>query len=117
MKWAIAMHTKEYTSYDGVKHEAETKLFKCPFEFRQVVYYVYKQERPFRKPRWVVRKDRISSVWATNIFGVRLEDGDCIDEKMFDRLFTDKEAAIEFCLKKNQHSKVKIYNEYSYGII
>ena len=108
MKWTVTMHTKEYTDYDGVIHEASTQTFECPFEYRQEVYYVYPEERMFRKTRWVVRKTRISSVWATNIFGVRLDCGDYIHEDWFYRLFTNKEDAIEFCLKKNQHLKVKI---------
>ena len=112
MQWEITMHKNAYTSYDGVKHEASTQVFKCPFELHQVVYYVYEQERIFRSPIWVIRKDRVSSVWATNVFGVRLLDGDYITEDSFDRLFTDKEAALEFCAKKNQHAKVKIYNQY-----
>lgn len=116
MQWAIGMHTKAYTTHDGVAHEAKTQIFKCPFEFRQIVYYVYKQERAFRKPRWVVRKDRVGSVWATNIFGVRLDSGDCVTEEMFDRLFTNKTEAIEFCLKKNQQVNVKVYNEDSWTL-
>ena len=116
MQWAIGMHTKAYTGYDGTAHEEKTQIFRCPFEFRQIVYYVYKQERAFRKPRWVVRKDRVASVWATNIFGVRLDTGDYIDEKMFNRLFVTKEEAIEFCLKKNQQANVKVYNEESWRL-
>ena len=109
MQWTVTMHTKEYTDYDGFVHEAATKTFECPFEYRQEVYYVYPQERAFRKTRWVVLKTRISSVWATNIFGVRLDNGDYVDEDWFYRIFTKREEAIEFCLKKNQHLKVKIY--------
>ena len=112
MKWTVTKHTKEYTDYGGVVHEAETKIFECPFEFLQTVYYAYPKERLLRKPTWVIVKTRISSVWATNIFGVCLEyDNNHIHEDWFYRLFTDKESAIEFCLKKNQQSKVKIYND------
>ena len=112
MNWTITINTKEYTDYKGVVHEAETKTFECPFEYRQDVYYVYPKERLFRKTKWVILKTKIRSVWATNCFGVSLEyDNNHIDEDLFYRLFTDKEAAIEFCLQKNRQSKVKIYND------
>ena len=110
MKWTVTISAKEYTDYDGVVHDAATKTFECPFEYYQDVYYVYREKKPFRKARWVARKSRVSSIWATNIFGVRLDNGEWIDEDMFYRLFTDKEEAIEFCLKKNQHSQIKIYD-------
>ena len=111
MNWTVTMNSKEYTDYDGFVYEAKTKTFECPFEYRQDVYYVYPKERLFRKAKWVILKTKISSVWATNCFGVCLEyDNNHIPEDWFHRLFTDKEAAIEFCLKKNEHSKVKIYN-------
>ena len=111
MNWTITMHSKERTDYDGFVHEAKTTTFECPFEFRQTVYYAYPLERMFRKTRWVVRKTNISSVWASNIFGVRLDCGDYIHEDLFYRLFTDKESAIDFCTKKNQQLKVKIYGD------
>ena len=111
MKWTITTHIKQYTDYDGYVHEAKTETFECPFEYRQEVYYAYPKERLFRKTKWVILKTRISSVWATNCFGVCLEyDGNHIHEDLFYRLFTNKEDAIEFCLKKNRQSKVKIYN-------
>lgn len=110
MNWTVTMHTKEYTDYAGVVHEAATKTFECPFEYRQEVYYAYPQYRTFRKTRWVVLKTKISSVWATNIFGVRLDSGEWVDEDWFYRIFTNKEDAIEFCLKKNNQAKVKVYD-------
>lgn len=111
MKWTVTMNSKEYVDYGGVVHKADTKTFECPFEYRQDIYYAYPKERLFRKTQWVLIKTRISSIWVTNCFGVCLEyNGNHIPEEWFYRLFTDKEAAIEFCLKKNQHSTVKIYN-------
>ena len=112
MKWTVISNYEERTDYDGFVYKAKTETFECPFEYMQDVYYVYKKDRLFRKPKWVVLKTRIRSVWATNCFGVSLEyDNRCITENEFDRLFTDRESAIEFCLKKNNHSKVKIYND------
>ena len=109
MTWTVTMHINAYADYDGTMHAADTKTFECPFECFQDVYYAYPEERMFRKTRWVVRKSSISSVWATNMFGVCLDTHEHIPEDMFHRLFTDKEAAIEFCLKKNNQAKVKVY--------
>ena len=110
MKWTITTHIKQYTDYDGFVHEEKTKTFECPFEYHQDVYYVYPERHLFRKDKWVIRKSMITEVWATNIFGVCLDNGYHIHEDWFYMLFTNKEDAIEFCLKKNQQSKVKIYN-------
>ena len=110
MKWTVTIYPKERIDCDE-RTVCQTKTFECPFEYWQTVYYAYPQERLFRKTRWVVRKSTIIEVWATNTFGVCLDDGNHIHEDLFYRLFTDKEAAIEFCLKKNQRSKIKIYND------
>jgi predicted lipase len=85
-------------------------VFECPFKLGQTVYYTYPLKRLFRKDKWVVRKSKIIEVWATNCFGVCLDDCNHIPEDWFYRIFIDKESAIEFCLKKNQREKVKIYN-------
>lgn len=113
MKWTVAIHTQKYTDYDEktVQVKDDVKTFECPFKFHQDVYYVYPEHRLFKKDRWVIRKSIITEVWATNIFGVALDGGHHIHEDLFYRLFINKEEAIEFCLKKNQQSKVKIYNE------
>lgn len=110
MKWTVTISSSEYTDYDGFVHDAKTKTFECPFEVGQNVYYVYPEIRMFRKDRWVVRKSRVCEVWATNIFGVCLDNENHIDEGLFYRIFEDKESAIEFCLKKNNQAKVKIYD-------
>lgn len=111
MEWIITMHSPEYIDYDGYVQEEKTKIFKCPFEFHQDIYYAFKKHRFLRKPKWAIYKGYVLSVWATNIVGVQLDNGWHIDEYNFDRLFTDRESAIEFCLKKNQQSKIKIYND------
>ena len=102
MKWIITM----YSGDKEINH-----VFECPFESTQTVYYAYPQKRLFRQDRWVIRKSRVVSVWATNCCGICLDNSEWISEDWFYRLFTDKESAIEFCLRKNQHEKVKIYNQ------
>lgn len=110
MNWTITMHSPEYTDYDGFVHKEDVKTFECPFEFHQTVYYVYREKKPFRKAKWVARKSIVTSVWATNIFGVCLDNNEHITQNWFNRLFDDREAAIEFCLKKNNQAKVKVYD-------
>jgi hypothetical protein len=85
------------------------KTFECPFSLGQIVYYTYPLKRLFRKDKWIVRKSRIIEFWVTNTFGVCLDDSNHIPEDWFYRLFTDKDEAVEFCLKKNQRLTVKIY--------
>ena len=110
MKWIITFNTKEYTDRDGNVHKSTAKSFELPFTSHQTVYYVFYQCRLFGKDRWVVRRSKIVGMWATNTYGVQLDNGEHIDADMFHKLFTDKESAIEFCLKKNNHLKVKVYN-------
>lgn len=111
MNYKLTLYTKERVDYDGYKYEAKEWHFDCPFESGQNVYYAYLERRLFRKNKWVVRKSRIVGIWATNIYGVTLDNNEHIHEDLFDRLFVDREEAIEFCLKKNRQAKVKIYNE------
>lgn len=113
MKWTVTMYTEKYIDCDEmmVQLEKNEKTFECPFECCQVVYYAYPEHRLFRRDKWVIRKSRITGIWATNIYGVILGNNEYIHEDLFDRLFINKEEAIEFCLKKNQQTKVKIYND------
>ena len=48
------------------------------------------------------------SIWASNVVGVELDNGERICDHSFDRLFVDREAAIDFCLRQNEKAKVKI---------
>ena len=100
MKWKVEMHMKD----------SSVETFECPFEYGQVVWYAYPEHRLFRKDRWVVVRNRVSEVWTTNCFGIALENGTHILEEWFDRVFTDKDAAIDFCIKKNMQHKIKVYN-------
>lgn len=109
MDWQITIHTPEYTSRSGCHYEEKTETFVCPYVSGEIVYYAYKEEKFLRKSRWVVRKSRVYGVWATNIFGVKLDNEWCIEQGRFDRLFKLEEDAIEFCVKKNQQQKIKIY--------
>ena len=110
MFYKLTLYTKECTDFDGYKYEAKEWNFDCPFGSGEDVYDVYKEHRLFRKDRWVVRKSKVTGIWATNTYGVILDNNEHVPVDFFDRLFTDKEAAIEFCLKKNRQAKVKIYN-------
>lgn len=110
MTWTIITHSPEYTDYDGYVHEEKTRTFECPFEVHQTVYYAFREKKPFRKERWAIQESRVVGVWATNICGVSLNNNNHITENCFDRLFAEKEDAIEFCLKKNRQLKVKIYD-------
>lgn len=113
MKWTATVYEEEYVPYDekSVKLERKEHTFECPFECGQDAYYVYRERRLFSKDRWVVRKSRIIGIWATISFGVILDNDERISECLFDRLFTNKEEAVDFCIKKNQGLKIKIYNE------
>ena len=115
MKWIATVYEEEYVQCDEDETAVELKrkehTFECPFECGQDVYYAYRERHLFRKDKWVIRKSRVIGIWATIIFGVILDNDERIVDNLFDRLFTNKEEAIEFCIKKNQGLKIKIYNE------
>ena len=105
MEWTITVHTT-----DG-----DTE-YSIPFECNQKVYYVHKKKWWKPRSKWVVSVCRVVGVWATNTYGVTLHDEEHIfdnhlDCSEFKYLFTNKEDAIEFCIKKNAHAKVKVYGE------
>lgn len=83
--------------------------FSIPFKVQQVVYYAHKDKPWKKRPKWVVSICVVTGVWATNTYGVFLDSGEQIPYGHFDVLFADKEEAIEYCIKKNAHSKVKVY--------
>ena len=113
MKWTVTIYEEEYVPHDeaAVSLERKEHIFECPFECGQKVYYAYLERHLFRKDKWVVRKSRIVGIWATNIYGVILDNSEQVYEGSFDLLFTNRNNAIDFCLKKNMQFKVKIYNE------
>lgn len=91
-------------------HETRFKEFKIPYAFFEDVWYCYKKRK-----RYVVRKSKISGIWATNCVGVTLDNGWSVTESSFDRLFTSKSEAIDWCLVQNQRNAVKIYGESLYA--
>ena len=104
MDWAVTIHTPKRNTWDGVVYEDTTEHHFIPYTCRQDVYYAFKKRK-----KWVLKKRRVTGMWATNTYGVTVDDGDHIPVDLFCRLFIDKNEAIEFCLKKNEHQKVKIY--------
>ena len=110
MFYKLTLYTEYHVGENGKEYEAKEWHYDCPFECGQTVYYAYPQFRLFRKRRWVVRKSEIRGIWATNTYGVILDNNHHIDQSEFDMLFEDIEDAIEFCLKKNRQYNVKIYN-------
>lgn len=111
MKWIIKMITPECTAYDGVKEEHKEIDHEIPFDYFSEVYYVHRKKWWKTNSPFVITKSRVTGVWATNTFGVILSGENHVSEAEFNRIFTDREEAIEYCLKKNEHRKVKIYGE------
>jgi hypothetical protein len=111
MNWVIKIVVPEYTTYDGISVERHEETFEIPFECCQTVWYVHRKNWCKRNSEWVITKSKITGVWATNCIGVTLDNNDHIAEDNFDRLFTDRKAAIDECLKRNECRKVKIYGE------
>ena len=107
MTYKVIFESKEYTSYDGVIRKAERKEFDIPYEFYEEVWYCYK-----KRNRYVVRRSEISGIWATNIVGVTLDNNWHITENEFDRLFKNKNDAIDWCVRQNQRCKVKVYEQW-----
>ena len=88
--------------------------YTVPFECHQVVYYAHKKKWWKKNSQWVISKCEVVGIWATNVCGVTLNDKMHIDpirlcEDEFKYLFTDREEAIDYCIKKNAHAKVKVY--------
>jgi hypothetical protein len=111
MKWVIKRVVPEHTTWDGVHVEYQEAETEIPFDNGATVYYVHRKKWWKNRSPYIVTKSTVTGVWATNVVGVILGGANYISEHEFDRLFTDKETAIEFCLKKNEHRKVKIYGE------
>ena len=111
MKWIIKRIVPEHTTWDGVHMEHQESEIEIPFDSGSVVYYVYRKKWWKKNPPYVLKKCCITGVWATNMVGVILDGNNYVGDDEFDRLFTAREEAIEYCLKKNEHRKVKIYGE------
>jgi len=86
------------TFKDGVQE------VEIPYNQWEDVWYCRKKFR-----RYIVEKVKIAGVWATNIVGVSLSNNHHVPQDKFDRLFRNKNDAIDWCIKQNQKSKVKVY--------
>lgn len=106
MTYKVMFNTKEYVDEFG-HHETKHKEFDIPYKFWEDVWYCYKKRK-----KYVVRESRINGIWATNMVGVTLDNHWHIAEDEFDRLFKDKNEAIDWCLKQNQRGTVKVYKRY-----
>ena len=106
MTYKIIFDTKKYDDMFG-HHEATHEEFDIPYKLWEKVWYCYKKRK-----KYVVQESSIAGVWATNIVGVTLNNNWHVDEDNFDRLFKDKNEAIDWCLKQNQRGTVKVYKEY-----
>ena len=74
------------------------------YTFGDIIYYVFKKRK-----KWVIRKSRIDSFIFTNMLSYRLDNGWVLCYT--DRVFRDKNEAINFCLEQNKRETVKIYND------
>lgn len=99
MEWTV---TIGIPGFDLEKHT-------IPFHAKQVVYYVHQKKWWKKNSKWVISVCVVTGMWATNTYGVTLDNGEQVGHWAFNYLFTDKEEAIEYCIKKNAHAKVKIY--------
>ena len=111
MNWTVKIVCPEHHTWDGVLIPREEKEVEIPFKCWETVYYVHRRKWWKKNSPWVITKSEVRSVWATNIVGVTIGDNIHISADEFDLLFTNKEAAIELCIKKNEHRKVKIYGD------
>ena len=111
MNWVIKLIQPELRTWDGVLIEHREEKYTIPFSCGEEVYYVhlkkwYKHNSPF-----VITKCSVTGAWATNTVGVILSGDIHVSKDEFYRIFTDREAAIEFCIKRNKYRKIKIYGE------
>jgi hypothetical protein len=111
VNWTVKLIVPEHTTYDGVPVARQEKEYEIPFKSYEDIWYVHRKKWWNSKSPWVITKSHITGMWATNTVGVILDGDNHIAESNFDRIFTDRTAAIEYCLKKNEHRKVKIYGE------
>lgn len=103
MRYKIIFDLQEYTDDSG-HHPEEHKEFNIPFQFYEKVWYCYRERK-----KYVVRKSRITGIWATNMVGVTLDNDDYVGESLFNRIFKNRTDAVDWCLKQNQKGTVKIY--------
>ena len=112
MEWTIKMHHPERVEYDGYVTPEINEEYTIPFTCGQSVYYAHKKKLWKKKSPWVVTACRVVGMWATYVaYGVTLDTNEQLCITDFKYLFKDREEAIDFCLKKNERNKVKVYGE------
>lgn len=111
MKWIIKRVVPEHREYDGFLVEYQEAESEIPFDRGSTVYYVHRKKQWKNNSPYVITKYTVTGAWVTNVVGVILDGDTHVSEDAFGNLFTNKNDAIEFCLKKNIHRKVKIYGE------
>ena len=116
MEWTITIHQPELIGSKGSIIPEKTETHVVPFECGQYLYYAHKKKWWKENSKWVLTRCRVTGMWASGTYGITVVDEMhidgmhlCVDE--FKYLFTDREEAIEYCIKKNAHAKVKIYGE------
>ena len=112
MNWIIKMVVPEHCAYDGVSVEREEREVEIPFKRGADVWYVHRKKWWKRNSPYVITKCTVTGSWVTNMAGIILDGDNHVGEDEFDCIFTDRDAAIELCLKKNEQRKVKIYGEH-----
>jgi hypothetical protein len=112
MNWTVKMIVPEHRTYDGVLVEHEEHEVEIPFKRCAAVWYVHRKKWWKRNSPYVITKGTVTGAWVTNRAGITLDGDNHIGEDEFDHIFTDRDAAIELCLKKNEQRKVKIFGEH-----
>jgi hypothetical protein len=101
MNWYIKMVVPEHRAYDGVLIEHDEREVEIPFKWHDDVWYVHKKKWWKSNSPYVITKCEVTGAWVTNTTGVILNGDNHVSEDEFYHLFTDKESAIEYCIKKN----------------
>ena len=103
MTYRVIFDQKEYTDMFGY-HEAWQKEFDIPYERGDTVWYCYKKNK-----KYVVGESQVTGVWATSMVGIILDHDNHVGENEFDRIFKNKNEAVDWCIKQNQRSNIKVY--------
>lgn len=111
MKWTIKSYWPEIVRDGTVIRPEKTEEFEIPFNSSDSVYYAYEKTHLFRKPEWVIEYCIVTGAWVSDEPGVILNFNRHVPKCRFDQIFTDRDEALDFCVRNNAHKKVKIYGE------
>lgn len=111
LRWTVKLTIPEHRAYDGMPIERQEEEYEIPFSCGDTVYYVHRKDWQRVRSPFVITKSCITGIWATNAVGVILSGNTYVTQDEFERIFTDRDAAIDFCLEQNTRRKVKIYGE------